>query len=101
MIDSDLKKAWLSLSPDANEPEIASKLVMPEILRLLGFNQQEICREYIIGKGSKSVDIAVRKNTPEDNFSHTKKDATLIIELKKDNWIFPLLAILIKMQSNN
>lgn len=83
MTDSDLKKAWLSLSPDANEPDIATKLVIPEILKILGFSQQEICQEYITGRGSKAVDIAARKNTAKDDFSHTKKDASLIVELKK------------------
>ncbi|WP_024545357.1 hypothetical protein [Picosynechococcus sp. NKBG15041c] len=85
MIDSDLKKAWLSLSPDANEPEIAFKLVIPEILKIFGFNQQEVCQQYLTGRGAKAVDIAARKNTGEEDFSHTKQDATLIVELKKDN----------------
>lgn len=83
MTDSSLKKAWLSLSPDANEPEIASKLVMPEILKILGFDQQEICQEYFTGQGNQKVDVAARKNTKNDDFSHTKNNAALIVELKK------------------
>ena len=82
MKDSKLQRAWLSLSPDANEPEIAAKLIRPEVLRLFGFNQDEICEQYLTGRRNDAVDIAVRKNTDDDNFSHTRKDASLIIELK-------------------
>ncbi|MBE9117980.1 AAA family ATPase [Lusitaniella coriacea LEGE 07157] len=85
MADSDLKKAWLSLSTDANEPEIATKLMCGAILPFFGFEIDEICQAYSTGRGSDAVDMAVRRNTPDDNFSHTKQGAYLIIELKKRN----------------
>lgn len=82
MTDSQLHRAFLSLSPDANEPEIAARLIRPVILKIFGFGIDEICEQYSTGSGKDTVDIAVRKNTPEDNFSHTKQGARLIIEIK-------------------
>lgn len=83
MMESHLQQAWRSLSPDANEPEIATKLMMSAILQFLGFDRDEICLNYSTGRGADTVDMAIRKNTEQDSFSHTKTNASLIIELKK------------------
>ena len=84
MTNSPLKQAWLNLSPTADEPAIALHLIIPEVLKILGFifDNGEVVQEYRTGLGSNKVDIAARKNTTSEKFSHTPIDASLIIELK-------------------
>jgi len=85
--NSSLKEAWLSLSPNANEQEIARRLVIPEILSRLGYNDQnnEIAGEYKTGIGSQAVDIAAKKNSEDNIFTHNPTGASIIVELKSRN----------------
>jgi len=48
MTNSPLKQAWLNLSPTANEAEIAWHLIIPEILKVLGFifDNGEVVQQY-------------------------------------------------------
>ncbi|BFM38533.1 hypothetical protein OLK001_04590 [Synechocystis sp. LKSZ1] len=64
---------------------IADHLVIPEMLKLFGFTFQrgEIVKEYPTGLGAQKVDIAARKNNGIDNFSHSLKAPSLIVELKR------------------
>jgi hypothetical protein len=84
MTNSPLKQAWLNLSPTANEAEIAWHLIIPEILKVLGFifDNGEVVQQYKTGLGGEAVDIAVRKSKIDDKFSHDKSDPSLIIEIK-------------------
>ncbi|MFN9173554.1 MAG: hypothetical protein ACK58N_03305 [Synechocystis sp.] len=83
--NSSLKQAWLNLPPTANEPTIARKLVIPEILNRLEYSDQnnEITEQYQTGKGSQAVDIAARKNLDGSIFSHDLTNASIIVELKR------------------
>lgn len=83
--DSSLKQAWLSLPPAANEPKIAHTLVIPEILSLLGYSDEdnEITEQYQTGRKADMVDVAARKNYGDDIFTHTLKGASIIVELKR------------------
>ncbi|MBE9174263.1 AAA family ATPase, partial [Synechocystis salina LEGE 06155] len=85
--NSSLKKAWLSLSPNADEQDIAGLLVIPEILSRLGYlyKEGEIKEQYKTGKGGQKVDIAAKKNSDDIIFSHTLTDASIIVELKSRN----------------
>lgn len=58
MTNSPLKQAWLNLSPTANEAEIAWHLIIPEILKVLGFifDNGEVVQQYKTGLGGEAVD---------------------------------------------
>ena len=83
MTESNLKKTWLALSPEAIEGDILTQFIIPSLLPSWNFEGNEFCIEYLTGKGGDKVDLAVRKNTTTDNFAHTKSNPFLIIELKK------------------
>lgn len=85
MPNSDLKRTWLSLPPAATEDDISAELMRSVILPLLGFSKGEICGQYLTGKGGHRVDIAAKKNVGDDDFSHTKTGAEVIVELKHRN----------------
>jgi cellulose biosynthesis protein BcsQ len=86
-LNSSLRQAWLNLPQVTNEPQIASKLVVPEILNILGYSDKnnEINLGYKTGIGAQAVDIAARKNFDDDIFTHTLKGASIIVEIKKRN----------------
>jgi cellulose biosynthesis protein BcsQ len=85
--NSSLKQAWLSLSPSADEQDIAGLLVIPEILSRLGYiyKEGEIKEQYKTGKGGHKVDIAAKKNSDDAIFAHTLTGASIIVELKSRN----------------
>lgn len=83
MSNLNLKDAWLSLAPDANEPQIEAMLMRPAVLPFLGFELNEIESQYLVGNGGAKVDLAARKNHGDDIFCHTKANPSLLIELKK------------------
>jgi chemotaxis signal transduction protein len=85
--NSSLKEAWLSLSPNADEQDIAGLLVIPEILSKLGYSYKdgEIKEQYKTGKGGQKVDIAAKKNSDDIVFGHTPTGASIIVELKNRN----------------
>jgi cellulose biosynthesis protein BcsQ len=85
--NSSLTQAWLSLSPSADEQDIAGLLVIPEILSKLGYiyKEGEIKEQYKTGKGGHKVDIAAKKNSDDAIFAHTLTGASVIIELKSRN----------------
>jgi cellulose biosynthesis protein BcsQ len=85
--NSSLKQAWLSLSPNADEQDIAGLLVIPEILSRLGYlyKEGEIKEQYKTGQGAYRVDIAAKKNSDNIIFAHTLTGASIIVELKNRN----------------
>lgn len=84
MTNSNLKEAWLSLPPNANEPQIATNFILSSVLPVFGFDRiNEVVQNCPTGKGGDKVDIAVRKNTDHDKFAFTQKQPSLIIELKR------------------
>jgi hypothetical protein len=84
MTNSSLKQAWLNLPPDALQQHIESYWLIPQVLPILGFSltEGEVVQSYKTGLGGEAVDIAVRKSTTDDKFSHDKSDPSLIIEIK-------------------
>jgi cellulose biosynthesis protein BcsQ len=84
MTNSPLKQAWLNLPPNALQQHIESYWLIPQVLPILGFSltENEVVQSYKTGLGNEAVDIAVRKSTTDDKFSHDKSDPSLIIEIK-------------------
>ena len=84
MTNSPLKQAWLNLPPNALQQHIESYWLIPQVLPILGFSltENEVVQSYKTGFGNEAVDIAVRKSTTDDKFSHDKSDPSLIIEIK-------------------
>jgi cellulose biosynthesis protein BcsQ len=83
-MNSPLKQAWLNLPPDASQQHIESYWLIPQVLPILGFSltENEVVQSYRTGLGGEAVDIAVRKSTTDDKFSHNHSDPSLIIEIK-------------------
>ena len=84
MTNSPLKQAWLNLPPNALQQHIESYWLIPQVLPILGFSltENEVVQSYKTGLRNEAVDIAVRKSTTDDKFSHDKSDPSLIIEIK-------------------
>jgi len=84
MTNSPLKQAWLNLPPNALQQHIESYWLIPQVLPILGFSltENEVVQSYKTGLGNEAVDIAVRKSTTDDKFSHDRSDPSLIIEIK-------------------
>lgn len=83
MTESNLKQIWLALSSEGIEVDILTQFIIPALLPSWNFENNEFCIQYPTGKGGDKVDLAVRKNTTNDNFAHSKSNPFLIIELKK------------------
>ncbi|XGV99644.1 MAG: ParA family protein [Leptolyngbya sp. BL-A-14] len=77
----DWSKVLANIPPQATEADVGSHFV-PYLLEALGFSANERVGELATGAGSDSVDFAARKNTADDNFSFTKADPFLMVEIK-------------------
>ena len=87
LINSISKKAdyWLNeKSPAANESAVGQ--IIPDFLKLLGFNQENIYAQYICSPGKK-VDFAARFESVQDSteFSLQPNEPDIIIEVKRPN----------------
>jgi len=78
----DLQQALQNLPVDAPEAIVDSLFVVPALLDALGFDLMERIPQYSTGNGTQQVDYALRHNTDSDNFTNTKTNPFLLIELK-------------------
>lgn len=81
MPDLPLKQALLSLPEEAPEASVSARFV-PELLKVLGFTQDEQSPEFPTGAGAQLVDFAARKNLGEEIFFRAPKNPFLIAEVK-------------------
>jgi cellulose biosynthesis protein BcsQ len=73
-----------TLPVNAEEATVVD-IFVKALLRSLGFDENERYREFKTGKGSDSVDYAVRKNTVDDIFLNSKSNPYLLVEVKGQN----------------
>ena len=78
---SNLIHALQSLPDDADEAIVDLNFIAASFFGALGYSSQERIPEFNTGNGL--VDYALRHNTEDDNFLHTKKDPYLLVELKR------------------
>jgi cellulose biosynthesis protein BcsQ len=81
MNDQALKQALLNL-PNQEPEAIVDKIFVPDFLNALGFDLMERVPAFSTGKGTDKVDYALRHNTQNNVFVHTKSDPFLLVELK-------------------
>ncbi|MBE9170801.1 AAA family ATPase [Pleurocapsales cyanobacterium LEGE 06147] len=77
-----LVKALRSLPSDAKEAIVNHSFIAPVFLKALGFKPEECFPQYPTGKGADAVDYALRHNTDDDIFLHTKSHPYILLELK-------------------
>ncbi|OKH16959.1 ParA family protein [[Limnothrix rosea] IAM M-220] len=78
----NLKEAWLSL-PDAAQEPVVGKILMPALIRALGYLDDECYPEFKTGKGGDKVDFAIRCSKGyEDSFLIAPKNPYVLIEIK-------------------
>jgi len=70
-----------NLPQNATEPIVSNDFVRP-LLKYLGFDDQEIFPQFTTSNSGHQVDFAVRKNTGDDIFCHSKLNPHLLIEVK-------------------
>ena len=73
-----------NLPEDASEA-LVNQIFASELFNFLGFEVNERVPSFSTGKGSESVDHALRHNTENDIFSQTKTNPDILVELKKRN----------------
>jgi cellulose biosynthesis protein BcsQ len=74
-------KQVLQTIPDNAQKALVSSMFIPELLKNLGYDITEIVPKFLTGNGGDSVDCAIRRNTSDDIFVHTKLNPNLLIEL--------------------
>lgn len=80
MVTIDWNQILDNIPPnESNEAFISQRFVEP-LIEALGFNQQEQVPEFETGRGK--VDFAARKNTESDNFSFSRTNPYLLVEVK-------------------
>jgi cellulose biosynthesis protein BcsQ len=80
MVTIDWNQILDNILPDeSNEALISQRFVEP-LIKALGFNQQEQVPQFSTGNGT--VDFAARKNTGSDNFSFSRTNPYLLVEVK-------------------
>jgi cellulose biosynthesis protein BcsQ len=80
MVTIDWNQILDNILPDeSNEALISQRFVEP-LIQALGFNQQEQVPQFQTGNGK--VDFAVRRNIDSDNFSSSKTNPYLLVEVK-------------------
>ncbi len=78
----NLIHALQSLPDDADEAIVDLNFIAASFFDALGYSSQERIPGFNTGDGQQAVDYALRKNTENNNFLHTKKDPYLLVELK-------------------
>ena len=78
----DLIHTLQSLPDDADEAIVDLNFIATSFFNALGYSSQERIPGFNTGSGQQAVDYALRHNTEDDNFLHTKKDPYLLVELK-------------------
>ncbi|MBD3886958.1 AAA family ATPase [Phormidium tenue FACHB-886] len=81
MSNTNLENA-LNALPHMAEEAIVSAIFVNPLLEALGFDKSERHPEFNTGSGRDAVDFAVRKNTLDDIFLHSKNNPSLLVEVK-------------------
>lgn len=81
MNEQALKQALQNL-PDQAKEALVNNIAAPDFLDALGFDLMERVPQYSTGNGNDAVDYALRHNTRDDIFVHTKSNPFLLVELK-------------------
>ncbi len=76
-----LQQALANLPENAQEP-IVDQIFMPEFLQAIGFSLLERVPQYSTGNGGDAVDYALRHNSPDNIFTHTKSNPYILVEIK-------------------
>jgi cellulose biosynthesis protein BcsQ len=80
MVTIDWNQILDGILPDESNEALISQRFVESLIQALGFNQQEQIPGFETGSGR--VDFAARKNTESDNFSFSKTNPYLLIEVK-------------------
>lgn len=81
-IASKLEEALENLPSDTPEAIVDGNFIASPFLDALGFGLQERIPQFKTGNGGDAVDYALRKNTEDDTFLHSKINPQVLIELK-------------------
>jgi len=81
MLNLDWIKILEGIPQNAHEALVTEQFVNP-LLEAIGFSRQERFPAFATGRGADKVDVAVRKNTGNDNFLFSPKNPYLLIEVK-------------------
>ena len=73
------------LPPDADEATVKQNFIASSFLTALGFSLQERIPEFKTHNNSKPVDYALRHNTQDYIFNHSRENPYLLVELKGRN----------------
>ena len=76
---SSLIHALRSLPDDADEAIVDLNFIAASFFDALGYSSQERIPGFNTGNGKQAVDYALRNNTKDNNFLHTKKDPYLLV----------------------
>ncbi len=71
-----------NLPSDAREPIVNHHFISKSFFEALGFLSNECIPDFKTGNGGDAVDYALRKNTEDDSFLHTKTSPYILVELK-------------------
>ncbi|MBD2295022.1 AAA family ATPase [Anabaena sphaerica FACHB-251] len=80
MVTIDWNQILDGILPHESNEALISKSFVDPLIESLGFNQQEQIPAFSTGNGT--VDFAARKNAVSDNFSFSKTNPYLLIEVK-------------------
>lgn len=71
-----------NIPSDAREPIVNHHFISKSFFEALGFLSNECIPDFKTGSGGDAVDYALRKNTEDDSFLHTKTSPYILVELK-------------------
>ncbi len=81
-LSDSLINALQALPPLAPEAIVDKNFIATSFFEALGFSLQERIPEFPTGQGGQKVDYALRHNSDEDIFLHTKTNPYVLVELK-------------------
>ncbi len=81
-IAQNLVQALQNLPIDAKEAVVDNNFIATSFFKALGFTLQERIPSFKVGQGHLAVDYALRCNTENDNFLHSKVNPHVLVELK-------------------
>lgn len=100
-IASKLEEALENLPSDTPEAVVDGNFIASPFLDALGFGLQERIPQFKTGNGGDAVDYALRKNTEDDTFLHSKINPQVLIELRVEILILHQKAKVIRQQSDS
>lgn len=81
-VTANLIQSLNNLPAYAQEPIVDKNFIATTFFDALGFTLQERVPGFKTGTGGHVVDYALRKNTEDDDFLHTKTNPQILVELK-------------------